>query len=488
MLIDLNKLKQEVAQKVKEVEAAYAEIQAAAKTDDTAKQTIAQEVFDAKSLECEAMEAKVAAAEKHQGRLALLRKIESMSQPASGDAGKVANVGIEGVVGKTAAQPFNHAALAHAHLEAFASWMQGKERSLSDEQTALLQPKSAKVREILEKSTDKDAARSIVMPPSLVAKCLGIPYIAAFDLGAKYGNEFVGKTITTINNATTNPSLANYLVPQEFRSQLQMLPLPEPTFLNRVTLIPSSTGTVTLPGLAQTTANEFGGVAFSWTEEAGEKPETEPIFTQTDIKCYELCGYTEISERALSRSALSLESILVALFRPALNFTLDGVIANGSGSNRPLGLTVAAGVNTVARATAGAVSDVDLVGLKHAVQPQHRRGAMFALSDSVEQGLENATDSFGRPLFRSSTANGPYDRLVGYPYEVAMNLPAVGTMGDVIYGDMRQYYLVMEEEVTIAKSEHYKFQNNVVAFKVFLVVGGRPMHPRAFAKLGDTTS
>ena len=130
----------------------------------------------------------------------------------------------------------------------------------------------------------------------------------------------------------------------------------------------------------------------------------------------------------------------------------------------------------------------DLVGLKHAVKPNHRGTAIFSLEDTVEQDLEYKVDNQNRPLFRASMANGPYDRLIGYPYVVSTNLPAVGTQGDIIYGDFGQYMLVVEEEVTVARSEHYQFRKNVIAFKIFAVVGGRLLQPRAMSILEGAES
>jgi HK97 family phage major capsid protein len=127
----------------------------------------------------------------------------------------------------------------------------------------------------------------------------------------------------------------------------------------------------------------------------------------------------------------------------------------------------------------------DLVNLKHAVKAVHRGGASFVLEDTVEAGLELQTDTQGRPLFNASVANGPYDRLVGYPYTVATNCPARGTSGDIIYGNLKHYVLVMEEEITLARSEHVRFRQNRTAFKVFTVVGGRLLQPRAMAILGE---
>lgn len=481
-MLDLAKLNTEVTSKLKEVELAYTEIEEAGKTGDENKMKVAKDVFDAKSVEFEALKAKVSDAQAHQDRVALARKIAEMAQPASPTAAKIQSNGIAGVM-STPAVPIDYENEALAHRDAFTKWMQGS-KSLSDGEMGLLTPKSEKMISTLSKSSDPLAAKSVVIPPSLALQCLGANYVRAFGTAAKMQS----KTIMSVNNAVTNPSLANLLVPQEFRAQLQMLPFDEPTLLQKVTVIPSVTGNVTFPGLAQTDSNEFGGVSFSWISEGASKPETEPIFTQIEIPTFELAGYTEISERALSRSAIPLEALLVSIFKPALNYTLDAAIVSGTGVGQPTGILPTAGIRNVARAAALGVSDADLVNLKHAVKPVHRKSAQFLLSDSVELGLELAADTLGRPLFRASTANGPFDRLVGYPYDVATNCPVIGTRGDVIYGNMKWYFLVMEEEITVARSEHYKFRNNVVAFKVFVVVGGRVMQPRAFSVLANADS
>lgn len=484
-MLDLKKLMEQAAKTLKECEIAYKLFEDKTEANDEEGAKLAKEAYDAKATEYDAMKAKVEEAKLQAKRRDMLREIEELSAPADQNAANVAKTGLSG---SRPATPIDNVSRADAHRDAFTKWMNGEEKALSDEQWELLKPTSAKVMELINKSKDHDAKASVVMPPSLIAKCLGLNYVTSFDLGSKYGGDWAGKVVTTINNATTNPSMANYLVPQEFRAQLQMLPMPMPAILNRVTMVPCQTGVVTFPGLSQTSSNEFGGVSFSWTQEAGAKPETEPVFTQTDITAYELCGYTEISDRALSRSALSLESILVNLFRPAMNYTLDNAIINGSGIAQPTGILNAAGIGSVSRQTAGTVTDTDLVNLKHAIKSYHRRGAMFFLGDDVEQALENTADTFGRPLFRASTAGGAYDRLVGYMYEIANNNPTIGEAGDVFFGDPAQYFLAMEEEITVAKSSDYKFRNNVVAFKVFMYVGGQPMHPRAFAKLSSATS
>ena len=313
-----------------------------------------------------------------------------------------------------------------------------------------------------------------VIPATIVAKMLG--------LGCKI-DPMSGKVVMSVDNAVTNPSLANNLVPQEFRPQLIQLPMPTPTLLSRVTVVPCSTGELTYPELTQSDSNEFGGVSFTWGAEAQSKGATEPRFEQKLITCYELQGYTELSERILSRSAINLEALLQMLYRAGMNYEIDRVITNGNGTSQPQGIVGATGVRTVARQVASQVSDDDLVDLQYEVQGYHRQGAVYFPGDAVMQYLSKTYDNEARPLFRPSTAGGAYDRLVGYPWATNYVAPTLGSNGDVIFGNPQHYFLAVEDEVTIARSDHYQFRSNIVAFKVFAVVGGRPISPRAFSYL-----
>lgn len=427
----------------------------------------AKAVYEEHKATFDGLQGKVEEAKEHQARIAMKREIDALLEPED-------NTTVP--AGQPDTRPAQAKDLVKQEQELtklFTSYVQGK--ALSDVGRDALKPKSPRLQE-------GEAGGSVVIPERLTNRIMGSSWM--------YG---MGKTIfSTATPAgfpgVTNPSAAQNLVPQEWRNQMQMLPFESMTVLDLVTIVPSTTGTVTWPALVQTQANLFGGVAFQWLGEGAEKPETEPEFEQREIVCHELAGYTEVSERALSRSAIQLEAFLARLFRGAMRRTLDTVILTGSGAGQPQGIAGTAGINLVTRTTANQVSDRDLVNLKHAVLPDHRPGASYQIHDQVEQFLELTVDTLGRPLFRASTANGPYDRLCGYPYVVGTNLNALGTSGDVIYGNLSHYILVMEEEITLARSEHAKFRENKIAFKVFAVIGGRLMEPLAFSILSDATS
>ena len=102
--------------------------------------------------------------------------------------------------------------------------------------------------------------------------------------------------------------------------------------------------------------------------------------------------------------------------------------------------------------------------------------------------FKQTLDTTGRPLFTPSVAGTMPDRLNGYPYIDTHRLPNIGSEGDLNFVDLREYIVAMESEIVVKTSDDYKFQDNVRAFVVFVIVGGELVQPRAAAELKDVTS
>ena len=464
-------VKEEMAKTIKEIEVARDELVKAETDGDEAKAKETLAVIEAKEATFEKLDKELEQLEAHQAKITRLKKIEDMAAKELSAVAPTAPAG-DGP-DATPATAKDHDAAEKARSDAFYKYLRGGRSTLSGKENEALEPTSEKLRE-------GKAAGSVLVPRSLTCKVMGSKYTNLFapDLQAK-----ALLSSSLVAGAAVGQSGAGNLFQAEFRPQLNMLPMDVPTLMDRLSVIPSVAGTVQWPALMQTDANEFGGASFSWISEGAQKPETEPNFQQLEINTHEIAGYTEIGERMLSRSAIDLEAVVVMLFRGGMNWAIENAVLQGTGVGQPLGIINTAGIRLVVRNTAGQVVYIDLVNLKHAVKPNHRAGAIFGVEDSVEQGLELQVDGQNRPLFRASMANGPYDRLIGYPYTVSLNLPGMGTQGDIVFGDFGQYMLVVEEEVTVSRSEHYRFRNNVVAFKIFAVVGGRLLQPRAMAIL-----
>ncbi len=476
VMVDAKKVRDGIARKCAEMDAVMTQIAEAKEADDKEKLADAQENLKTLETDLDEYKTQLEAVKAKKRRDDLLNEAKSAAAPAPIDT---APVGRNIDIPHASAQAKDHVVEERVKREVFFNYMRGDDPV--GQKRDLITPKSATLQNAAGKNTPM-----VVIPKSLVASMVG-PRVAR-AMGYP-----VGKAILATENSVTNSSRGDYLLRDEYIAQMQQLPYPEPVWLPYVSIIPTTHGTSTVfPSLAQTDASngtgEFGGVSFTWINEAAEKTEKEPTFDQITITAYEVAAYTEVSSRALNRSEIALEAYLRSLFAAAFEYELDRVIFNGSGVGQPLGIINASGVRSVARQTAGSVNYVDTVNLKHALYSHHRNGARYAMHDDVDEILEETIDSEGRPIYKASTAAGTYDRINGYPFDVSYNCAALGTTGDVVFGNPAWYTLTLEEEFGIARSEHYKFQNDLVAYRMYAVVGGRPMLPRGFAILSDAAS
>ena len=461
----------ELKQKAKEVSDGIAAAEQAvidAGDDAEAKATAEAELtrlkgeFDGLKAEKDSFEAKAA-------RDTFLNDLNDLSEPED-DAAKALNQG-------GPAQPTDAAKDERDRTDLFLDWVCGEK--LEGKAMDALRPKSDTLRR------SKAARNSVVIPKSLRAVMFG-KSAAAFPNLRDY---VAGKVMYSFTNAITNPSGSDNLVPPDFRADLQQLPFVDPSVLDMVTVINAPTGAVTFPRLVQGTTppDSFAGVSGRWISEGATKPEEEPTFEQITITAYEHAARTEVTERMLSRSSIDLEAFLGVIFRAYMQFELSRVIINGNGVAQPLGILNDAQINVVARQAAGQVNYQDITNLKYAVYRPWRGGARYVLDDTVEQFLENTVDTQGRPLFRASFADPNRSTLNGFAYTGNVENPNLGSQGDIFFGNLSAYFLAMEEEITMAKSEHERFSDNIVVFKMFFVAGGRPMFGYAFSMLGGTS-
>jgi len=365
------------------------------------------------------------------------------------------------------AEAIDHTRKVIEHQKAFHTYMTKGMKEVSGEQMKhLLQPKSDRFNE---------GKSGVVMPDTFGLRVFGKTW--ADNMGLK-----------ALPMQSDSNAQGGYAVPTEQWSFILETPAEEPHILNRASVHPTKTGDIQVPRLQQTDSNEYGGMAAQWTSEGDTKPSTEWAFEQVTIATHELAAYTELTHRLLARSPIDLERFLANLARGVLNDTMDQAFINGTGTGQPLGILQTTGIRLVPRNTRADVKYDDLVDLKYAVKPYHRTNGIFMIGDDVSQNLEKDKDGQNRPLFTASTANGLYDRLVGKSYLPTTRVPRLGRQGDMSFGDMKSYYIAMEQEIVIRRSDDYQFPKNTAAFAFFVVVGGQLVFPRTWATLDDITS
>ena len=373
---------------------------------------------------------------------------------------------------KAAATDPSHKHKDHENL--FLEYMQDGPKLMSSNERDFLSPDT-------NAGFDKGAGGAS-MPLSLKIKMLG--YKWAMSVG--HSPAEISSAMKASTMVSSSDALGGYTVPQDFRLPVLDLPPEPPSVTDRVTMVPAPTGEITMPKAVQTDENEFGGMTGAWINEAGTKPKTDIQFIQEQITAHEYAMHTQISHRLLSRSVIGMENWVTTKGRQVCINALDNAVITGDGNGKPLGFLETSGIRQVTRNTASTVTYEDLVNLKYALQPQHRARGIFVVNDSILQALELTKDIQGRPLFTASTANGIYDRLVGYNYVSSTRMPNLGVEGDIAFIDLSEYYLAMEEDIVVKRSDDYAFVNNVATIAIFVVAGGKFLQPRVGAILtGD---
>jgi len=344
------------------------------------------------------------------------------------------------------------------HEELFFGFVQNGTKGMSDRAIDTLQPHN------------KDLSQDSADPVAVVPKRL---------MGKMFPGLFSKALPMTSADTDLEGGRANLIYP-DYGTQILQLPSEEPSLFLRTTKKAVTGGSLKEARLVQDDANEFGGVEVTWTDEATDAPDTEMELESVTINCHPLKAYTSFTKTLLSRSRWDFEGELVDKLRKALTATFDYAIMHGSGVKMPLGIRVMDGIRTTTRITNNHVSYLDLVAMKHELMPYHRNGANWIMDDSVLQELEGVIDTTGRPIFSQSIGSGPLDRMLSYPWFVNTRCSAIGTPGDIVFGNLMNYWFCIEEEITIARSEHAEFKKGGIAYRVDALAGGRPMYERAF--------
>ena len=271
-----------------------------------------------------------------------------------------------------------------------------------------------------------------------------------------------------------------FLVFPEHLTEMFALPELARYVRQRATTIPMRARVIQIPVLDQTStgtagSHYYGGVIPKWTEEAGTKDESEPAFRQMELVAHKLVVYTEASDELLADSAVSLESLLQALFAGSIYNEEEWCFIQGTGAGQPLGIanTACGATIAVARAVAGAIGLQDIFDMV----------TQFSGSNPVWLAHQRCLPSI--LALNGPAANPAYvwvgngrdqmpTTLMGYPIYFIENCPALGARGDICLCDWSKYLIGDRQAVPIDSSKHYKFRNDLTSWRAVHRVDGRP--------------
>jgi HK97 family phage major capsid protein len=235
--------------------------------------------------------------------------------------------------------------------------------------------------------------------------------------------------------------------------------------------------------------DHFAGVSFEWTEESGEPNASQPEFGMIDMIVHELAGYTEITNTLLDDSIVNLLNYLTRMFRAAWYYYTDKDFLVGTGGKRPLGVINDPSVLSVNRAVTNNIKFDDVLAMEAKLPAVFDPNAVWFITKKARanlrgQKVSGSSDELVLQENYSDLSKGYNMTILGKPAFLADGKqPALGSAGDLIYGDWSQYYIGFREEFSMDSSRHFQFRKNRTSLRCAGRVDGQAAIPQAFVIL-----
>lgn len=295
-------------------------------------------------------------------------------------------------------------------------------------------------------------------------------------------------------------SAGGFLVPEEFRAQLQDIGI-ESAVVRRANpfIVPMASDTLRYPIVNDTThaSSVHGGVVAYWSKEGAVGTESEPTFGSILLTAHKLSGYTKVSNELMADSAVALEPLLRRQFGEAWSWFEDLAFLKGTGSGQPLGVYNAACTVSVTRQDTDEVFIKDIINLYARMLPGSRDRAVWILNHEVlpqlmwSHSANTSTNAYGAPqVFMPNIVDPLKQTILGRPYFVTEKLPGLGDAGDLMFCDFGSYLIGERSPLTIDMSDQVYWSTDYLAFKFTERIDAQPILTSALTPYGsqDTLS
>lgn len=279
------------------------------------------------------------------------------------------------------------------------------------------------------------------------------------------------------------PADGGFLIPEVMRSELLRVALESSVVRPRATVIPMSSLRVPIPGIDSTSnvSSVFGGITCYWTEEGATLTESQASFMRVVLEAKKLTGYAEMPNELIA-DTLASNAYFNQTFPQAMAWFEDDAFMNGTGVGEPLGFLTTGNNSAVSvAAEAGQPADTivweNIVKMYSRMLPSSLATAVWIASPDTFPELATMALSVGTggsAVWLNNGVEGPPMTILGRPVIFSEKAPKLGDAGDINFVDL-SYYLVGDRQVMQSDSSpHYKFKNDVTAFRIISRVDGRP--------------
>lgn len=279
------------------------------------------------------------------------------------------------------------------------------------------------------------------------------------------------------------PSDGGYAVPPDFRADIIKKVMGEDSLLGRTDQQISSTNNVTYP-VDETNPGSATGIRAYWTAEGAQKTPSKPALGQVTVQLNKLAALVPVTDELLE-DVSGLSNYLRTKTPEVIDAKLNDAIINGSGAGEPRGILHSGALIQVGAETNQAADTVNyqnIVNMWSRMHAKYRPNAVWLINQDIEpqlmqmsfpvSGGATAVPAYMPP---GGLADAPYGRLFNRPVIATESTQALGTTGDIILADLKQYLSLtkvggLRQDVSM----HLWFDYDITAFRFVLRVGGKP--------------
>jgi HK97 family phage major capsid protein len=241
-----------------------------------------------------------------------------------------------------------------------------------------------------------------------------------------------------------------------------------------------------------------GFVSSAIIGEGASITESDPTLAVVTLKSFKYANYFEISQELANDTPTNLLDFLARQAALSLGLGATGYgddIINGTGTTQPRGLLLDAGTGVTGPAGTGTTLGTQgtanqgtdaLWNLVGSVAEPYAQApsAAFLLRNASDIIVRKLRDTTGQPV-QGLTERG---RILGYPSFVDPFMPAMANGAESIaFGDMSKYFVRIVNGVRFERSDEFKFQDDLVAFRCILRLDGALIDTGSVKSFVNTT-
>jgi HK97 family phage major capsid protein len=281
------------------------------------------------------------------------------------------------------------------------------------------------------------------------------------------------------------PSDGGFLIPENLRSEVLRIALESGIVRSRARVIPMESLTVPFPMIDTSTnvGSVYGGIVCYWTEESSTMTDSSPKFGRITLNAKKLTAYTQVPQELVADSIISFQPFISQIFPEAMAFYEDKAFIKGTGVGEPLGALTTDNPACIAVAAqpaqpSGTIVWENIIGMYARLLPQSMNRAVWVCSPDCIPELATMALGVGTGGSAVWLNNGVGDMpmtILGRPLIVSEKVPAgLGTRGDISLVDWSFYLVGDRQAMSASVSEHYRFPQDEMAFKVVERIDGKP--------------